>query len=238
MSTGANRQILSRLEAMADPERAAHAHRYFKSGPGEYGEGDRFLGIRVPELRRLASEFRETPLEEILELLHSPWHEARFTSLVILVDHFRRATAEATRRRIFDAYLAHATRINNWDLVDCSAHRIVGPYLENRSRRPLYRLAKSPLLWDRRIAVIATFHFIRLGDFEDCLALAGLLLKDPEDLMHKAVGWMLREVGNRDREVLEQFLDRHAASMPRTMLRYAIEKLPGARRAQYMMSPR
>ena len=230
--------ILGRLHSLADPERAAHAHRYFKSGPGQYGEGDRFLGIRVPQLRALAREFRETPLEEVLRLLQSPWHEARFTALVILTEQFRRAKSEAARRRIFEAYLDHTAYINNWDLVDCSAHKIVGPWLEKRSRRPLCKLAKSSLLWDRRIAVISTFHLIRLEDFDDCLALAELLLNDSEDLMHKAVGWMLREVGNRDRAVLESFLDRHAVEMPRTMLRYAIEKLPEMRRRYYLNSGR
>jgi 3-methyladenine DNA glycosylase AlkD len=222
-----------RLRELADPGIAAHAQRYFKTGPGEYGQGDRFVGIRVPTLRRLARQYRDLPFAAILGLLRSPLHEERLLALLLLVDAYGRGDEQA-RRRIYEAYLANMRRIDNWDLVDVSAPRIVGRHLEERPRTPLYRLARSSRLWERRIAIMATLHFIKRDEFDDTLAVARLLLADREDLIHKAVGWMLREVGKRDRRVEEAFLKAHYRDMPRTMLRYAIERLPPGRRRDYL----
>ena len=226
--------IRARLRALASPEIAAQAARFFKSGVGEYGAGDRFLGVRVPEVRRVAREFRAAPLGAALALLRSPLHEERLLALVLLVARFERGD-ESDRARIYAQFRKHTPRyVNNWDLVDTSAAPIVGAYLETRDRGPLYELARSPNLWERRVAIIATFAYIRKREFADTLAVAKRLLADREDLIHKAVGWMLREVGNRDRTALERFLREHHAAMPRTMLRYAIEKLPERRRLAYL----
>jgi 3-methyladenine DNA glycosylase AlkD len=233
MASRTLREINACLLALADSEKAAHAAKYFQAFPGGYGEGDRFLGIRVPELRRLVRELDHATVDEATELLQSSYHEARLLALLLLVRRFERA-GEAGRRRIYDHYLANTERINNWDLVDLSAHQIVGGYLEMRSRRPLNRLSRSNSVWERRIAVIATLRFIREDDFEDALAIAERLIADDHDLIHKAVGWMLREVGKRDRGVEEAFLRRHHGDMPRTMLRYAIEKFPQRLRKQYL----
>lgn len=222
-----------KLRAVATPERAAGSLRYFKTGPGEYGEGDRFLGVTAPDLRRLSREFQAMPLRDVRKLLTSEWHEDRTLALLILVRQYERGDQPA-RNAIYEAYLRSTRHINNWDLVDCSAAQIVGAHLVDRSRAPLRELAKSSSLWERRIAIIATFHFIRRGEFEETLRIAGMLRNDRHDLIHKAVGWMLREVGSRDRAVEQKFLDRHAASMPRTMLRYAIERFPKALRRRYL----
>ena len=218
---------------MRDPVRAEHSLRFFKTGPGQYGEGDRFLGLTLPQIRAITREYRELPLEELSRLLDSEWHEERLVALIIATEQFHRGDATA-RRAIYNWYLARTDRINNWDLVDVSAHKIVGAYLIDRSRAPLRRLARSKLLWDRRIAIIATAAFIREGQFDDTLQIAKMLLGDKHDLMHKAVGWMLREVGKRDVRVLRAFLDQHAATMPRTALRYSIERFPPALRQKYM----
>jgi len=225
--------LQQRLETLADPDKAAHALRFFKCGPGEYGEGDRFLGIRVPELRKLARDFRDLDQEAVLELLHSPLHEKRLLALLLLVERYRRSDP-AGRMQIYRFYLDNTRYINNWDLVDSSAEHIVGAHLWERPRDPLLRLADSPLLWERRIAVIASFHFVKKGDFDTTLELAELLLDDPHDLIHKAVGWMLREVGKRDFEQEAVFLRRHYRSMPRTMLRYAIERFPERLRQDFL----
>ncbi len=225
--------ITRRLEALADPAQAAILQRFFKTGPGEYAEGDRFLGIKVPAFRALAREYRPLPLAEAGRLLRSPWHEARALALVILVWQYARADW-ATRARIHRLYLDHTAHIDNWDLVDGSAEHIVGAHLAGGSRALLRRLATSRSIWERRIAVMATFHFIKHGEFGETLALARALLDDPHDLIHKAVGWMLREIGKRDREAEEAFLRAHAARMPRTMLRYAIEKFPDSLRRRYL----
>jgi 3-methyladenine DNA glycosylase AlkD len=226
--------IRARLRGLASLTIAAHSARFFKSGPGEYGAGDRFLGVRVPDLRRVAREFRAAPLGVALALLRSPLHEERLLALVLLVERFERGD-ERERARIYEQFRKHTPRyVNNWDLVDSAAYQIVGAYLEPRDRGPLYELARSPSLWERRVAIIATFGYIKKGAFDDTLALSRILLGDREDLIHKAVGWMLREVGNRDRVVLERFLREHYPAMPRTMLRYAIEKLPGRRRLSYL----
>jgi len=228
-------QLRVRLQKLASPGDAAFLQRYFKTAPGEYGAGDRFIGIRVPVLRRLAREFRELPPGGVAALMRSPIHEERLLALILLVNTFERAD-ENGRAEIYDFYLAHLDRVNNWDLVDVSAPRIVGPHLENRSRKILFRLARSKNLWHRRLAVLATFHFIRSSDFADAFRLAELLRDDKHDLMHKAVGWMLREIGKRDAAVLQKYLGRHAARMPRTMLRYAIKKLPARSRKHYLQA--
>jgi 3-methyladenine DNA glycosylase AlkD len=226
--------IRARLRALANPTIAAHSARFFKSGPGEYGAGDSFLGIRVPDVRRVAREFREASLRAALKLLRSPLHEERLLAVVLLVARFERGD-DRERAEIYEQYRKHTPRyVNNWDLVDTSAAPIVGGYLETRDHAPLYDLARSPSLWERRVAIIATFGYIRKRSFADTLTIAELLLDDREDLIHKAVGWMLREVGNRNRAALERFLRKHHAGMPRTMLRYAIEKLPERRRKAYL----
>jgi 3-methyladenine DNA glycosylase AlkD len=225
--------LRSRLRQLASPVHARNLSWYFKTAPGEYGAGDRFIGVRVPALRRLAREFRALPPPAAAKLLQSPIHEERLLALLILTDAYERA-GESGRTAIYRLYLKNLSRVNNWDLVDCSAPRIVGPHLEKRSRNILFRLARSKILWRRRVAVLATFHFIRQGDFADALWLAELLLDDEHDLMHKAVGWMLREIGKRDLAGLEKFLRKHAARMPRTMLRYAIEKMPERNRKFYL----
>ena len=227
------RAIQKRLETLGDPKKAAHAQRFFKTGPGQYGEGDVFRGIRVPVLRKLAKQYKTLPLNETVTLLQSPFHEDRLLALFILVYAFSKGDA-ATRQTIYDLYLKYTKWINNWDLVDASAHKIVGPFLMDRSRAPLYQLARSASLWERRIAIISTFAFIRHDQFEDALALAKILLPDKEDLIHKAVGWVLREIGKRNLDAEEGFLLQHYRAMPRTMLRYAIERFPEPRRQGYL----
>jgi len=225
--------IRTRLESLADEATAEILRGFFKTGPGEYGEGDRFRGIRVPVLRKLCREFRHAGVEVISGLLDSPWHEDRMLSLLLLTERYR-ASDEAGREVLYDFYCAKTARINNWDLVDVTCPHIVGRHLHARDRSPLYRFVQSPSLWERRIAIVSTFHFIRDNDFRDTIALAERLLADPEALLHKATGWMLREVGKRDQSLLEAFLDRHATAMPRTMLRYAIERLPEEERLAWL----
>ncbi len=217
----------------ADPDRAKASRWFFKTGPGQYGEGDRFLGITLPVLRRLTREYEGLTAPSIVRLLKSPWHEERLLALLILVRQYARADA-ATRDALYQCYVSNRGRINNWDLVDCSAPQIVGAHLQQRGRRFLRELARSPSLWDRRIAILATFHFIKAGEFDDSLAIARMLLADRQDLIHKAVGWMLREIGKRDRQVLERFLQAHGKRMPRTALRYAIERFPEPLRRRYL----
>jgi 3-methyladenine DNA glycosylase AlkD len=226
-------EIEARLQGMGSAEDAVFLQRYFRTGPGEYGEGDRFLGIRIPALRALVREYRGMAVDEAAALLRSPWHEARLLALLLLVDAYARGGAE-TREAAYRLYLASTAYINNWDLVDSSAPHVVGKHLEGRDRSVLDRLARSESLWERRIAILATQHFIRRGDFGTTLHVAEMLVDDRHDLIHKAVGWMLREVANRDRETAESFLRRHHATMPRTMLRYAIEKFPPGLRRHYM----
>jgi 3-methyladenine DNA glycosylase AlkD len=225
--------ILARLRELGDPDDAAFLQRYFRTGPGEYGEGDRFLGIRVPAVRKLVRAYRGTPLDEVAALLRSEWHEARLLALLLLVDAYGRGDG-ATREAVYRLYLASTPYINNWDLVDTSAPHVVGAHLEAGDRGELDRLARSGSLWERRIAMLATQHFIRRGEFVTALRIAEALVGDPHDLIHKAVGWMLREVGNRDRAAEEAFLRRHQRTMPRTMLRYAIEKFPPELRRAYL----
>jgi 3-methyladenine DNA glycosylase AlkD len=225
--------IHARLQQLGNPEDARFLQRFFRTSPGEYGEGDCFLGIRVPVLRKLAREFRGVPVETMAELLRSPWHEARLFALLLLADGYKRGTAQA-REAIYRLYLDHTAYVNNWDLVDTSAPYIVGAHLEGGDHAVLERLARSESLWERRIAMLATQHFIRGGEFRTALRIAEMLVDDGHDLIHKAVGWMLREVGNRDRAAEEAFLRRHHRTMPRTMLRYAIEKFPPGLRQAYL----
>lgn len=224
---------LRRLEELRDAAQAQVHQRFFRTGPGDYGEGDRFLGIRVPATRKLAREFRSLSLPAIEKLLASKWHEARLLALIVLTHQFERGD-DAARGAIYRLYLRNTKRINNWDLVDVSAPRIVGPYLEKRDRSVLTRLARSKSLWERRIAILATQHFIRKGELEDTFRIAEILIDDEHDLIHKAAGWMLREAGKRDRKAEEAFLAKHYATMPRTMLRYAIELFPPALRRRFL----
>lgn len=225
--------VRARLREHADPEDAHGLQRFFKTGPGEYGEGDVFIGVRVPALRRLAKELRALPVEDAVELLRSPVHEERLLALLILAGAYAKGD-DALRGHVFDLYLAHTRLVDSWDLVDSSAADIVGAHLHGGDRSLLDRLARSALLWERRIAIIATFHFIRRGELADTLRVAALLLHDPHDLIHKAVGWMLREVGKRDRDAEETFLREHCRAMPRTMLRYATERFPEPLRQAYL----
>lgn len=224
---------MQKLHAVAEPGRVAVLRSFFRTGPGQYGEGDEFIGVRVPDIRALGRQFRDAPLPEIEKLLRSPVHEARLLALVLLVGAFTRA-GESGRRRIYNLYLTRTAFINSWDLVDVSAPHIVGAWLIARKRTTLRRLARSKSVWERRIAILATHHFIRRGDLEDTFALADLLLDDEHDLIHKAVGWMLREAGNRNPAALRRFLKTRHTRMPRTMLRYAIEKFPEQERRKYV----
>lgn len=223
------------LKALADPRRAESSAWFFKTGPGQYGHGDKFLGIPVPLQRKVARKFRDLPLPQARALLHSPWHEERLTALLILVGLFQRAKTEAAREAVVKAYLAELRWVNNWDLVDSSAGYILGVWLRDKDRGVLYKLIKSKGLWERRVAMVATQGLINAGESKDALALAEALLGDREDLMHKAAGWMLREAGKRvSVEDLRGFLSRNAGRMPRTMLRYAIERLGPLERQKWM----
>ena len=226
-------EIKNQLAGISNPEDSLFLRKYFKTGPGEYGEGDLFRGIRVPVLRRLSKQYRDIPLELAGQLLHSEHHEDRLLALLILVCKYAKAD-EAGRTDIYEIYLGHTRFINNWDLVDSSAEHIVGAYLSDKSRAPLYQLARSGSIWERRIAVLATFHYIKRGEYDETLGIAAILLTDREDLIHKAVGWMLREVGKRDLPREEAFLGAYYMQMPRTMLRYAIEKFPREKRLSYL----
>lgn len=220
------------LRQLADPEYAIRSQRFFKTAEGEYGEGDKFLGIRVPQLRKLVKQYSELSLIEINKLLKSPYHEERLCALLLLVKKYENSKHE--KSVIFKLYLNNTEYINSWDLVDCSAYKIVGDYLEDRNKSPLYKLARSKSLWERRIAIISTLHFIKNGQYDDALEISKNLLQDEEELIHKAVGWMLREVGNRAPEIERSFLQNHYRKMPRMMLRYAIEKFPEPERKKYL----
>jgi len=226
-------EVMRKLKSLENRKRALHSQRFFKTGPGEYGEGDLFLGIPVPELRRVAKQCASLSLREIRQLLASPLHEERLVALLLLVAHFQQGD-EGERERIYSFYLQHTRFVNNWDLVDLSAVKIVGAFLFNKEREILFEMASSSSLWERRIAIMATFFFIKENDFSDALKIGALLLHDEEDLIHKAVGWMLREVGKRHRPTEERFLKEHYRTMPRTMLRYAIEHFPEERRQGYL----
>jgi 3-methyladenine DNA glycosylase AlkD len=224
--------IRAELREVADPDRATHTLRYFKTGPGEYGEGDAFIGVRVPDCRAVVRANRDLPLTGALELLGSEIHEERLVALLLMVVRYGRHPQE--RRDVYRAYLANTDRINNWDLVDASCRDIVGVHLLARPRTRLYELAHSDSLWERRIAIVSTSAFIREDDLDDTFAICRLLLRDREDLIHKACGWMLREAGKRDERRMVAFIEQLAPEMPRTMLRYAIERLPKGERQRLM----
>lgn len=226
----------SALRRLADPAKAVEARRFFKTGPGEYGEGDQFLGLTVPQVRSLLPQSDDLTDDDVLTLLRSEWHEERLLALLIWVRRYGKAKKQPlVRTKMVKSYLANTKWINNWDLVDSSAPQILGIWLlEQPARTVLDELAGSSSLWEQRIAVIATQAFIRAGEFADTLRLCKRFLRHPHDLIHKACGWMLRETGKRDEGVLRAFLDRHAHRMPRAMLRYAIEKLPEQDRRSYL----
>jgi len=230
-------KIKNELNKFADKKQAKNLQRYFKTGKGQYGEDDVFLGLRAAEIKLVARKYYQTAdLDIIQKLLHSVCHEDRVLALRILTYKFPKAN-ETEQKKIYNFYLKNTTRINNWDLVDLSAPNIVGRWLLNHDRKILYKLARSKNLWERRIAIISTFTFIRAGQIEDTIKIAKILLSDQHDLIHKAVGWMLREVGKKNLPALEQFLKTHYYKIPRTMLRYAIEKFPEAKRKKYLKMP-
>lgn len=221
------------MESSGDPGGASILQKFFKTGPGEYGEGDVFRGVRIPVLRKLSAKYHDLSLPHVEQLLHSTFHEDRMLAILIFIRRYAKGD-EATKAKVYRLYLKNRKSINNWDLIDVSAAHIVGAFLWDKDRGMIHRLAQSNSLWDRRIAIISTFYFIRRGEFDETLAIARMLLLDTEDLIHKATGWMLREVGNRNLQVEEDFLRAHYNQMPRTMLRYAIEKFPDERRKRYL----
>ena len=226
-------EVQRELRVLANPARALHSMRFFKTGPGEYGEGDRFLGVPVPAQRTIAKKHCNLPLDEVQMLVRSEYHEERLTGLLILTCRYPKASAD-DQKAICHFYMTHIPWINNWDLVDVTAPQIIGPWLEHRPRDILYEMARSESLWKRRIAILSTLHFIRKGDLDDTMKLADMLLHDRHDIIHKAVGWMLREAGKRNQQKLVDFLDVRYSDMPRTMLRYAIERLEEPLRISYL----
>ena len=225
--------VQKELRQSGDESIARHSAGFFKTGKGEYAEGDRFLGIRVPVLRKLVKEYPDLTIPQVTSLLRSRYHEERLLAVLMLVAHYNKA-GDNDKRRIYDLYLGNTQYINNWDLVDSSAEHIVGAYLWERDKTPIYTLAGSESLWERRISIMSTYHYIKKNEFRDALRISKILLKDKEDLIHKAVGWMLREIGKKDLPKEEAFLKTHYQKMPRTMLRYAIEKFPEKKRQGYL----
>ena len=223
------------LQAAANKTKAEVLQRFFKTGPGQYGEGDVFLGIPVPHLRKITKPFTAISLKELATLLKSPVHECRLASLLILAEQCKKAD-DSRHREIVEFYCARAHRVNNWDLVDLSAPKILGPWFLSRDKRPLYDFAESDNLWKQRIAIVTTHYFIKNGAFEDTFAIADMLMQHPHDLIHKAVGWMIREVGKKDPAAEKKYLKGRYKKMPRTMLRYAIEKFDPELRQQYMQN--
>ena len=221
------------LRSKANPKKAKILQGFFKTGNGQYGEGDIFLGITVPEQRKIAKNYKGLNLEDLQKLLFSKIHEERLISLLILISQYEKADI-TDKKEFFDFYLKNTSKVNNWDLVDLSAPNIVGNYLFEKDKKILHKLAKSNHLWEKRISIVSTFYFIRKNQFEDTLKIAEILLKDQHDLIHKSTGWMLREVGKRDQKVLEDFLRKYYKQMPRTMLRYSIERFPEERRKEYL----
>jgi len=225
--------IRSKLRKLGDKQKARILQGFFKTGQGGYGKGDIFIGVRVPEIRKLAGKYQDMSTTDVQKLLKSPLHEERLLALIILVIKYSKGN-DVVKKRIYKLYLNNTRHINNWDLVDLTAEKIVGDYLTDKSKEPLYKLAKSNSLWERRISIMATFHFIKQNNFVQTLIVAKMLLKDKEDLIHKAVGWMLREIGKRHLSTEEKFLNEHSQEMPRTMLRYAIERFPESKRQGYL----
>lgn len=226
--------IITDLQTLGNPEKAAHLSRFFKTGKGEYGEGDLFIGVTVPEQRGIAKKYRSAGFPVLRELIASPYHEVRLTGLLILVSQFEKNKNEEFRKSCVDFYLSQTRYINNWDLVDLSCYKLLGVWLTDKDRSLLYTLSESANLWEQRISIVTCMHFVRKGDFKDCLALSERLLNHPHDLIHKAVGWLLRETGKKDRQVLTDFLQPRYRQMPRTMLRYAIEHYPEEERKKYL----
>ena len=231
------KELEREMLTLADKDRAKNLSWYFKTGKGQYGEGDKFLGLNVPQQRSLVKKYTLT-LPEIKTLLVSPWHEHRLTALLSLVKNYNQTKITTEKREIVHFYLKNAKKINNWDLVDLSAPNILGDYLLSNDRTVLYKLANSKNLWEKRISILATFSFIRNKDYTDTLKIAEILINDTHDLIHKAVGWMLREVGKKNQPVEEKFLDKYYTTMPRTMLRYSIEKFSDIKRKHYMAKDR
>jgi len=226
-------KIKKDLKKKSNREKAAVLQRFFKTGPGEYAEGDVFLGIKMPDTRQIAGKYSDVPLDDIKKLLKARVHEERMTALLIMVSKFKKGN-EKERKELYRVYLDNTENINNWDLVDATAEHVVGAYLEDKEKKPLYRLAGSSSMWERRISVLSTFRYIKKHSFDDALRISEILIDDKEDLIHKAVGWMLREIGKRDIKKEKAFLERKYKNMPRTMLRYAIEKFPEKERQAYL----
>lgn len=227
------KQLQQQLNQLKNPTKAKILQNFFKTAPGQYGAGDIFLGVTVPQQRQLAKQYTHLKLNQLQKLLRSPIHEYRLTSLLILVKQYQTAN-QTDKEKIYNFYLANSPYVNNWDLVDLTAPKIVGDYLLNKSKQPLFKLACSHNLWQRRIAIVATFEFIKNNQFEPTLKIARLLLNDQHDLIHKATGWMLREVGKRNQLLLEKFLTQHLKQLPHTTLRYAIEKFSEKKRKYYL----
>lgn len=228
--------ILDVLHSHANPAKAEGQQRFFKTGKGQYAEGDLFLGLTLPQTRKIVKQFwKDTDFEDLEKLFQSPWHEARSVAALILVEQFEKAKDPAKQKAVFDFYTAHLPRCNNWDLIDISAYKIIGAYLYDKKDRSLFlRLAHCPNLWQQRAAIVGTMYLVKRGDFAVTLQLAEMFCAHPHDLMHKATGWLLREVGKKDESVLCAFLDIHCRRMPRTMLRYALERLPEKKKKFYM----
>lgn len=228
------KEVVSALKEKANPEKAAFFPRFFRTGPGEYGEGDKFLGVVVPDQRAIAKRCKGLSPIEVAKLIKSPFHECRLTAVLTLVLKFEKSKTDSERKAIYDFFLKHVDYVNNWDLVDSSCHKIMGPYLLERNRKPLIQFAKTRHLWKNRIAIVTTYHFIRRGDLETTIEIAEILIAHEHDLIHKAVGWMLRELGKENKPLLIGFLKKHYENMPRTMLRYAIEKFPKPQRVKML----
>ena len=226
-------KIIKEINLLKNPQKAKILARFFKTGKGEYGEGDIFLGITVPQQRSIAKRYSDLIFPDLQKLIESPIHEYRLICLLILVEEYKKGSPKE-KKNIVAFYLKNTKKINNWDLVDLSAHKILGDYLLDKNKKIIYQLAESENLWERRISILTTFNFIGKGEFEDSLKIAEILLNDKHDLIHKAIGWMLREIGKRDIEAEEVFLRKFHKSMPRTMLRYAVEKFEDKKRKYYL----
>ncbi len=227
------KKIKTELKKTGDKKIAAHSLKFFKTKKGEYGEGDKFLGIRVPVLRKIAKTYQDIAINDISELIKSKWHEQRLLSVLMIINAFKKGD-QNIKKAIYELYLENTEFINNWDIVDISASNIAGAYLENKDKKPIYDLALSKNLWERRISIISTHHFIKNNDFKNALNISDILIKDKEDLIHKAVGWTLREVGKRSLKTEEEFVKNRYKNMPRTMLRYAIERFEENKRKKYL----
>lgn len=228
------RHIKDELATLGNPAKAAHLSGFFKTGKGQYGEGDLFIGVTVPEQRNVAKKYQDADFSVLEELIRSPFHEERLTALLILEHQFTKHKKDEERQRHIDFYISHTNYINNWDLVDLSCYKILGKWLADKDRGLLYEWAAEDHLWRQRIAIVTCMYFVRQGDFQDCMAISDLLLNHPHDLIHKAVGWLLREIGKKDKKTLTDFLHSRYQRMPRTMLRYAIEHFPEEERKKYL----